>query len=694
MHQSKQALNNLAREMGVTPKEIALRKEFLEFTESDISLLREIHEYISGMHFDDIFTALFYHHLRAFPELREFIPDDATLNRLKALQSQYFERLTAGEYGDNYILDRLRVGYSHQKIGLEPRWYTGAYRKYLSFLLSILYEMSGSDGEKFLAYYDALLKVVFFDMELALDTYFHSDRQELTRMANHDALTGLPNRYLLSDRIEQAIHQAHREESKMAVLFIDLDRFKNINDSLGHSVGDGVISAVSSRFSESLREGDTIARLGGDEFVVVLASVERDENIATVARKLLDSIEQPITANMVELFVTASIGIAVFPLDGKNQKDLLKNADAAMYLAKQEGANTFRFYRQEMNMLSLTRLNLEASLRRALKKREFLLHYQPQVDMASGRIMGVEALLRWQSNGVMIFPSDFIPLLEETGLIVSVGEWVLEDSCRQAVAWHKAGITSMKVAVNLSARQFLGQDIVEIVSRTLAQTGCNPSWLELEITESAVMKHPEESAGKLEQLARMGITISIDDFGTGYSSLAYLKRFPAHSLKIDRSFVQNIFSGQGDDAIVRAVIALAHGLGIKVVGEGVEEESQRVFLHNLGCDFVQGFYFSRPLPADEITQLLLYSPVLAPTHKQEEIIMSDVNLTISGEEQIMNITHCRVHRIGPHQVQCMVSDAHCQYVLPLGNLCVHPLVGQMADADMGISTRQSYRGSA
>lgn len=684
MGQSKQVLINLAREMGITPTEIALRKEFLEFTETDIGLLREIHEHISGKHFDDIFTALFYHHLRAFPELREFIPDDVTVDKLKAVQSQYFKRLTAGEYGNDYILDRLRVGHSHQRIGLEPKWYTGAYRKYLSFLLSLLYEISGSDGEKFLAYYDALLKVVFFDMELALDTYFHSDRQELTRMANHDALTGLPNRYLLSDRIEQAIHQAHREESKVAILFIDLDRFKNINDSLGHAVGDRVISAVSSRFSEALREGDTIARLGGDEFVVVLASVGREENIATVAKKLLDSIEQPIATNMVELFVTASIGIAVFPLDGKNQNDLLKNADAAMYLAKQEGGNTFRFYSQEMNMLSLTRLNLEASLRRALKKREFLLHYQPQVDMASGRIVGVEALLRWQPNGVMIFPSDFIPLIEETGLIIPVGDWVLEAACQQAADWHKAGITPMRVAVNLSARQFLGQDIVEIVSRTLTRTGCNPSWLELEITESAVMKHPEESAITLKKLAGMGITISIDDFGTGYSSLAYLKRFPAHSLKIDRSFVQNIGSDLGDDAIVRAVIALAHGLGIKVVGEGVEEESQRVFLHNLGCDLVQGYYFSRPLPADEMTQLFLHSPVLATTHRQEKKIVSDNNPTSTDVGQILNISHCRVNRIGPHQVQCMVSDTHCRYVLPFGNLCGHPLVDQMADGDMSI----------
>ncbi len=683
MGQSRQMLNDLAREMGVTAEEVARRKEFLEFSASDIDLLCEIHEYIAGKHIDDFFASLFYHHLRAFTDLHQFIPDDATLNRLKAVQAQYFSRLTEGDYGEGYVLDRLRVGYSHQRIGLEPQWYTGAYRKYLSFLLSILYEMPGADGEKFLAYYDALLKVVFFDMELALDTYFHSDQQELSRMANHDALTGLPNRYLLDDRIEQAIHQAHREESKMAALFIDLDRFKTINDSLGHPVGDEVISAVAKRFSEVLREGDTIARLGGDEFVVILAGLEREENIASVAGKLLQSIEQPIVLDTVELFATASIGIAVYPLDGNNRSELLKNADAAMYLAKREGGNSFCFYRQEMNMLSLTKLKLETRLRQALQKQEFLLYYQPQVEMASGRIVGVEALLRWEPNGVVILPADFIAIIEETGLIVSVGEWILETACRQAVSWHKDDMISIRVAVNISARQFVGQDIVKTVSRILAQTGCSPYWLELEITESAIMEHPERSAIALQKLAGMGIAISIDDFGTGYSSLAYLKQFPAHTLKIDQSFVQNIDSGLGDDAIVQAVIALARGLGLKVIGEGVENELQRVFLRNLGCDLAQGYYFARPLRANEITRMLLSSPVLVTTHKQEKT-MSDDKLTTSNEESILDISLCRVRRTGG-QAQCMINDPGCRFVLPYGNFCGHPLVDHIVEADMGIS---------
>ncbi len=679
MNRDKSALSDLARAMGISAEEIALRKSFLELSESDIELLREVHKHVENIHIDDSFAELFYHHLLSFPELRKFIPDDATLDRLKTVQSQYFRRLTCGEYEDDYVLDRLRVGYAHQRIGLEPRWYTGAYRKYLSFLLSILHEVAEGDGEKFLAYYDALLKVVFFDMELALDTYFHSDRQELAHMANHDALTGLPNRYLLNDRIEQAIHQAHREENKVAILFIDLDRFKNINDSLGHPVGDKVITQVSTRFVESLREGDTIARLGGDEFVVVLTGVEHEEAITSVAGKLLNSLDQAVQVNTAELFVTASIGIATYPTDGQNQNELLKNADAAMYLSKQEGGNTFRFYRQEMNLLSLTRLNMEARLRQALKKHEFLLHYQPQVDTASGTIIGVEALLRWQPNGITVFPSDFVPLIEETGLIIPVGEWVLDTACRQAVAWHKAGIAALRVAVNISARQFLGQDIVETVSRALAQTGCAPSWLELEITESAVMKHPEESALKLKQLAAMGITISIDDFGTGYSSLAYLKQFPAHALKIDRSFVQHIGSNDGDDAIVQAVIGLARGLNIKVVGEGVEEESQHAFLRNHGCDIEQGYYFSRPLPAGEMTQLLLRSPILAPNQR----VISTHGVTVSNDEPVLDISHCRVSRMESDEARCMVSGAHCRFLLSEGNYCRHPLVDQMTDTPPG-----------
>ena len=682
MNQIEKKLESLISDMGVTVDEIALRKEFLEFSEFDIELLRELHEKIQDTQFDDVFTDLFYRHLRSFPELKKLIPDEAAVNKLKVIQSQYFKRLTAGEYGEDYVIDRLRVGFVHQQIGLKPKWYTGAYRKYLSSLLTFMYQMTGWNNDRVIDSYNALLKIVFFDMELALDTYLESDRQQLAHLANYDQLTGLPNRHLLHDRIEQALLQTHRESSKVAILFIDLDRFKVINDSLGHAIGDEVISAVSVRFADSLREGDTIARLGGDEFVIVLAKVEREESIISVTRKLLDSVKQPIMVNKSDFYITASIGIAVYPLDGGNQSELLKNADTAMYQAKQEGGDTFHFYQQKMNLLSAARLGMEARLHLGLKNREFILYYQPQIDLASMQIVGVEALLRWQLDDDMVPPSEFIPLAEETGLIVPIGEWVLETACLQAVAWQQAGIllnSCFKVAVNLSARQFWGRDVAETVSRILTKTGCDPSWLELEITESVAMRNPEDVASNLRKLSKVGVSISIDDFGTGYSSLAYLKHLTVNSLKIDRSFIKNIFSDQGDAAIVRAVIGLAHGLAIKVVAEGVEEESQLAFLRDLDCDLAQGYYYYHPLASDEITQLLLSSTDLK-LYKQRNKITA-YNDPAALEELLMpNIKRCRVHRIGSHQAQCMVNDSHCRYTLPYGNLCEHPLVDQIADA--------------
>lgn len=605
-------LKSVAHEMGLTPEEIMLRKQFLEFTQADAQLLIKIHRYMSEHAIDDFFTEKFYSHLFSFPALQQYLPDEATVNRLRASQAKYFSRLTQGDYDSDYVLDRLRVGYVHQKIGLEPKWYTGAYRKYISELMPYLHEMSKNDAAEFFGNFDALLKIVFFDMELALDTYFHGDSQELLQMANHDALTGLPNRNLLNDRLAQAMHHVDRVQGKMALLFLDLDRLKTINDSLGHSIGDRIISEVAVRLSQCIREQDTVARLGGDEFVVVLADVEKDEYVALVAEKILRIIDKSITVDSHEFFVSASMGIAIYPVDGNSQDELLKNADTAMYRAKHEGRNTFRFYRREMNTRALDRLNMETKLRRALEKGEFLLHYQPQVDVANGGIVGVEALLRWRTHECLISPAEFIPLAEETGLIVPIGEWVLEEACHQAVAWYQAGATAIRVAVNMSAQQFEQQDIVETVARTLKKTGCSPSWLELEITESIIMARPETAAATLKILAGMGVAISIDDFGTGYSSLAYLKRFPIHALKIDRSFVMEIATDPDDASIVHAVIALAHSLHLRVVAEGVEDEQQLNFLREHGCDFVQGFYFYRPQLPVEITEKILLSQMNKP----------------------------------------------------------------------------------
>jgi diguanylate cyclase (GGDEF)-like protein/PAS domain S-box-containing protein len=429
--------------------------------------------------------------------------------------------------------------------------------------------------------------------------------ERLRHLANHDPLTGLYNRALLHDRLAQATTYARRSGRHAAVLFIDLDRFKNINDSLGHDAGDSVLVEVARRLSASVRSGDTVARLGGDEFVVVLADVAQEDEIAALARKVLDALTDPYVVGGQELSPAGSIGISVYPRDGDNSAALLGNADAAMYRAKKKGSGNFQFYQPSMNARALERLKLEGGLRRAIERKEFVLHYQPQIDIASGAITGVEALLRWQPPGqAMVLPDDFIPIAEETGLIVPIGEWVLRTACAQQVAWEKAGLGRLRMAVNLSARQFRQQDLHPMVADVLTDTGCAPGMLELEITESVVMDDPEAAAHTLKQLTGMGVQLSIDDFGTGYSSLSYLKRFPIHALKIDRSFVRDIPSDANDAAIATAVIALAHSMKLTVVAEGVETVEQLEFLRALHCDAMQGYLCGRPMPAEELAKLL------------------------------------------------------------------------------------------
>jgi diguanylate cyclase (GGDEF)-like protein/PAS domain S-box-containing protein len=429
--------------------------------------------------------------------------------------------------------------------------------------------------------------------------------EKLLHLANHDPLTGLFNRSLLHDRLSQATTYAMRAGRHVAVLFIDLDRFKNINDSLGHDAGDQVLVEVARRLSANVRRGDTVARLGGDEFVVVLADVAHESEIATVSRKILDALFEPVMMDGQELSPVGSIGVSVYPRDGENSTTLLANADAAMYRAKEMGCGNFQFYQPSMNTRALDRLKLEAGLRRALERNEFVLHYQPQINIVSGAIIGVEALLRWQPPGrPMVYPNDFISIAEETGLIMPIGEWALRTACAQQVAWKNAGLRSVKMAVNLSARQFKQQDLHQMVASVLHDTQCHPGDLELEITESVVMDNPEAAAATLQQLTDMGVHLSIDDFGTGYSSLSYLKRFPIHSLKIDRSFVCDIPSDANDAAIATAVIALAHSMKLKVIAEGVETTEQLEFLRERRCDAMQGYLCGRPLPQEAVALLL------------------------------------------------------------------------------------------
>jgi diguanylate cyclase (GGDEF)-like protein/PAS domain S-box-containing protein len=428
---------------------------------------------------------------------------------------------------------------------------------------------------------------------------------QLEHQANYDTLTELPNRNLLQDRLSQALAYVRRHERGLAVLFIDLDYFKNINDSLGHNAGDRLLKQVAARLVGCVREGDTVSRQGGDEFVIVLSDIAAEEDVTLVTQKILKVMSDSFDAEGHQLYVTCSIGIALYPKDGEDAETLLKNADAALYRAKDLGRNNAQFYTAEMNVKALERLILENSLHHALDRNEFLLHYQPQVDLRTGEITGMEALVRWQHPELgLIPPARFIPVAEESGVIVPLGEWVLRTACAQNKAWQLAGLKPVCVAVNLSARQFKQQDMVEVVTRILKETELDSTYLELELTESLIMQNVEATIATLGRLKAMGIKLSIDDFGTGYSSLSYLKRFPIDTLKIDQSFVRNITTDPDDAAIVKTIISMAHDMQLRVIAEGVETEEQKSFLHLRHCDEIQGYFFSRPVPAEAFEALL------------------------------------------------------------------------------------------
>ncbi|MCK9387983.1 MAG: EAL domain-containing protein [Sulfuritalea sp.] len=427
---------------------------------------------------------------------------------------------------------------------------------------------------------------------------------QLERQSNFDDLTGLPNRNLLADRLSHAIAHTRQEGNTLAVLTLNLDRFKAVNDSLGRSAGDHVLQEVSKRLSEQVQKADTVARVERDEFVLV-AEVGSIDAVTGLAQSLLQTLAPPFRIGTREFFLSASIGIAVSPKDGEDGEALLKNASAAMLKAKINGGAAFRFYAAEMNARSLERLDMENGLRQALEKGEFVLHYQPQLNLRSGEIIGVEALVRWQCpERGLVAPNEFIPLAEETGLIVPLGDWVLRTACLQNKAWQEAGLAPISMAVNLSAVQFAAQDVVELAGRVLQETGLDPAYLELELTESAAMVDAEAFINTTKKLKGLAITLTIDDFGTGFSSLSYLKRFAIDRLKIDQSFVRDITFDPNSSAIALAVIALSHSLKLTVIAEGVETEAQLNFLRARGCDEMQGFYFSRPVPAAEFELLL------------------------------------------------------------------------------------------
>lgn len=432
-----------------------------------------------------------------------------------------------------------------------------------------------------------------------------SYEQQLEFHANHDALTGLANRNLLNDRIAQALAQARADGLMVGVLLLDLDRFKLINDGFGHSPANELLKSVAHRLNQSVRDTDTIARLGGDEFVVVIGRLQSADDLSIVAGKILRSLNQPFIMEGKEIFVTASVGAALYPRDGDHGEILLRNADVAMYRVKEHGRNNYRFYAPEMTHMAIDRLDMEGNLRRALERDELQVYYQPLVDLGSGAIVGAEALVRWQHPRIgMIQPGEFIPLAEDTGLIIPLGQLVLRQVCSDILDWQAAGLPPVKISINLSARQFRQDDLSATIRNVLDESGVDGGRLAFELTESMVMHDVENTLGTLRELKKLGATISLDDFGTGYSSLSYLKRFPIDTLKIDRSFVRDIHEDKDDAAIAHAVIAMAHKLGIKVIAEGVETRDQLRLLSEFSCDEIQGYLFSRPVPVGEFSLML------------------------------------------------------------------------------------------
>ncbi len=427
----------------------------------------------------------------------------------------------------------------------------------------------------------------------------------IEQQANYDTLTGLANRSLLQDRLEQALLTATSYNTRLAVAFVDLDRFKFINDSLGHHIGDEMLKTMADRIESCVRDCDTVARLGGDEFVVLITGQTAPDQVRAIVERMLAVVAQPWVSEQGEFNVSCSIGVALFPNDGTDAQTLLKHADSSMYRAKESGRNNFQFFTRELNTLMTERLEMESGLRRALERDQFLLHYQPRVDLATGRIIGAEALIRWRlpEQGI-VAPGRFIPLAEETGLIVPIGKWVLREACAQNKAWQDEGREPIVVSVNVSARQFRQDNLVRTVAEVLEQTGLEPRYLELELTESMVMHDAGQLVAMLSELKRLGVQIAVDDFGTGYSSLSYLKRFPVDRLKVDRSFVEHLATDADDATIVRAIIALGHNLGLKVVAEGVELTDQVNFLRLNQCDEAQGFIFCRPIESAALAELL------------------------------------------------------------------------------------------
>ncbi|MFO0752152.1 MAG: EAL domain-containing protein [Thermodesulfovibrionales bacterium] len=473
---------------------------------------------------------------------------------------------------------------------IEVRW--------LRWSAKVLYDAAGETAE---------IQAVGWDItdNKLLEERLLENEYQLNHLAHHDPLTGLPNRMYFTNRLQQEVVRCRRYSHAMAVLFLDLDNFKKINDSLGHDVGDLLLKEAAERIRSCLRASDVVSRLGGDEFTIILPELEKNGGAAVVAQKIIGQVSRPFLIGQYDLYITVSIGIALYRLDGEDGDSLVKNADTAMYHAKSLDKNNYQFYNARMNTVTVERLALESELRKALENNEFVLYYQPQICIKSGQIIGVEALIRWQHpvRG-MVPPMRFIPVAEETGLIIPISEWVIRTACAQNREWQKKGFPSLTMAVNISMKHFKQSNLLDLIDGTLRETKLDAVCLELELTESIVMHNIEAVIGILRKFRERGVHVSIDDFGTGYSSLNYLKRLPINKLKVDQTFVRNITADCNDAMIVKTVIEMAHNLGLKVIAEGVETLEQVDFLRSLACDELQGYFFSKPLPAEECVKLL------------------------------------------------------------------------------------------
>jgi diguanylate cyclase (GGDEF)-like protein/PAS domain S-box-containing protein len=431
-------------------------------------------------------------------------------------------------------------------------------------------------------------------------------QEQLKYLAYYDSLTGLPNRDLFKDRLQLVMSHSRRNNEMLSVMFIDLDRFKDINDTLGHDIGDLLLIEVASRLKETIPKDDTVSRMGGDEFTLIIGSIIDVKYIINIAENIMSVVSRPFNINGQELYITTSIGISIYPNDGEFSETLIKHADLAMYRAKEFGRNNYQFFTKTMNEKAVKRLQLEKDIRKAIERNEFLLHFQPQFELLTEKIVGCEALIRWNNpNSGQVSPGEFIPLAEETGLIIPIGEWVLREACQQLAKWNNSGYEDLRMAVNISAQQFEQQDFADVIIKVLKETGINPNFLELELTESTVIKSTARAIKVMNVLKEIGIKISIDDFGTGFSSFGYLQRFSADILKIDRSFIKNMHLNSNDAAIVSAIIDMAHILQLKVIAEGVESEDQMEYLKSINCDVVQGYFVSKPVPCGEFEKLLL-----------------------------------------------------------------------------------------